>query len=123
MYVLSMEPARYTGSFVPGEVLLLVRNFGGGKQSFFFLYGQKIGHKWASGPGMFRNIMVFMICTMGAIVELQEGHADLQQPEWACGFARRTCRFTTSGMGMWICKKDMQIYNIRNGHVDLEQTI
>jgi hypothetical protein len=35
MYVLILEPAPYTGSFVPGEVLLLVRNLGG-KQSFFF---------------------------------------------------------------------------------------
>ncbi len=44
-----MVPARYTGSFVQGEVLLLVRNLGKGKQSFFFFpYGQKIGHKWAS---------------------------------------------------------------------------
>jgi hypothetical protein len=85
-----MVPARYTGSFVPGEVLLLVRNLGKGKQSFFFsVWAENWAQMGQLEPGMFRNRMVFMICRIDTIVELQErsadftnirnGHVDLEQ--------------------------------------------
>jgi hypothetical protein len=86
-----MEPARYyAGSFVPGELLLLLRNLGGqAKLLVFSIWAENWAQMGQLGPGMFRNIMAFMICTMGTIVKLQERHAD----------------FPTSGMGMWIWNK------------------
>jgi hypothetical protein len=83
---------------------VVVEEFGGQAKRFFFHMGRKLGHKWASWPGMFRSIMVFMICTIGTIVDLQEGHAD----------------FTTSGMGMWIWNKPFRLryaWNLGTGHL------
>jgi len=88
-----METARYTGSFVPGEKFVVGEEFGGQAKLFFSVWAENWA-QMASGPGMFRNIMVFMICTMGAIVELREGRAD----------------FTTSGMGMCFWNKPFRLY-------------